>query len=136
LRTRLKSYTISPMALKITIKDTEFGVGDKIRVVQKVKDGDKTREASFEGMVLGIKGRNPGKTFTIRKIADGNIGVERIFPVELPSIDRIIVVKKGVEGARRAKLYFTREKSPTEIDAIFKKAAVRGSMKSGQRKTG
>lgn len=124
------------MALKITIKDTEFGVGDKIRVVQKVKDGDKTREASFEGMVLGIKGRDPGKTFTIRKIADGNVGVERIFPVGLPSIDRIIVVKKGVEGSRRAKLYFTREKSPTEIDAIFKRAANRSKMKSGQGKTG
>lgn len=110
------------MALKITIKETEFGVGDRIRVVQKIKDGDKSREASFEGMVIGIRGRSPGKTFTIRKIADGGIGVERIFPTELPNIDRIVIVKKGMEGARRAKLYFTRYKSPTDIDLIYKRS--------------
>ncbi|HET7099177.1 MAG TPA: 50S ribosomal protein L19 [Patescibacteria group bacterium] len=118
------------MALKITLKDVEFGVGDKVRVVQKIKDGDKFREAAFEGMVLGIKGRNPGKTFIVRRIAEGGIGVERIFPLNLPTIDKIIVIKRGIEGVKRAKLYFTREKSPTEVDMIFKKAAVRASMKN------
>lgn len=114
------------MALTITFKEIEFGIGDKVRVVQKIKDGDKFREASFEGMVIKIKGRNPGKTFTVRKIAEGGIGVERIFPLNLPSLDRIVVVKRGVEGVRRAKLYYTRTKSPTEVDMIFKKAAKRG----------
>ncbi|HKB88675.1 MAG TPA: 50S ribosomal protein L19 [Patescibacteria group bacterium] len=122
------------MALTITFKETEFGIGDRIRVVQKIKDGEKFREAAFEGMVLKIKGRNPGKTITVRKIAEGNVGVERIFPLELPSIDKIIVVKRGVEGVRRAKLYYTREKSPTEVDMIFKKAAKRVSMKSAPKK--
>ena len=121
------------MALTIKFKEMEFGVGDKIQVVQKIKDGDKFREATFEGMVLKIKGRAPGKTITVRKIAEGNVGVERIFPLELPSIDRIIVVKRGVEGVRRAKLYYTREKSPTEVDMIFKKAAKRVSMKSAPK---
>jgi large subunit ribosomal protein L19 len=118
------------MALTITFKEIEFGVGDKIRVVQKIKDEDKFREASFEGMVIKIKGRNPGKTLTIRKIAEGGVGVERIFPLNLPSIDRILVVKRGVPGVRRAKLYYTRTKPPTEVEMIFKKAAKRVSMKS------
>src|SRR5258706_7421908 len=122
------------MALTITFIEAEFGIGDRIRVVQKIKDGEKFREAAFEGMVLKIKGRNPGKTITVRKIAEGNVGVERIFPLELPSIDKIIVVKRGVEGVRRAKLYYTREKSPTEVDMIFKKAAKRVSMKSAPKK--
>ena len=113
------------MALKITLKDVEFGIGDKIRVVQRIKDGDKFREAASEGMVLGIKGREPGKTFTVRKIAEGNIGVERIFPVNLPSIDKIIVVKHGTEGAKRAKLYYTRTKSTTDVDMIYKRSATR-----------
>lgn len=121
------------MALTIKHKEVEFGVGDKIRVVQKIKDGEKFRESFFEGMVIGIKGRDNGKTFVVRKIADGNVGVERIFPIMLPSIDRITVVKRGIEGVRRAKLYFTREKSPTEIEMIYKKATKRVSMKSASK---
>ncbi len=117
------------MALKISLKDVEFGVGDKVRVVQRIKEGDKTREAAFEGMVIGIKGREPGKTFTVRKIAEGNVGVERIFPVLLPSIEKVVVVTRGVEGVRRAKLYFTRKKAPTEVDMIYKKAAVKALKK-------
>ena len=121
------------MALKIKYKEVEFGVGDKIRVVQKIAEADgKSRESIFEGMVIGIKGRSPGKTFTVRRIAEGGIGVERIFPLELPSLERIVVVKQGTSGVKRAKLYYTRKKSPTEVDMIFKKAAIR--MKSGEKK--
>jgi large subunit ribosomal protein L19 len=121
------------MALKIAHKDIEFGVGDKIRVYQRIKDGDKFRESFFEGMVLKIKGREEGKTFTVRKIADGNVGVEKIYPMSLPSLDRVVVIKRGVEGVRRAKLYYTRTKSPTEIDMIFKKAAKRVSMGKSEK---
>ena len=121
------------MALKIKHKEVEFGVGDKIRVYQKIKDGDKFREAFFEGMVLKIKGREPGKTFTVRKIAEGNIGVERIFPMNLPSIDRVVVIKEGMAGVRRAKLYYTREKSPTEIEMIHKRAAKRTISKNAPK---
>lgn len=119
------------MALKIKIKEVEFGVGDRVRVVQKVKEGDKSREAIFEGMVIGIKGREPGKTFVVRRIGEAGIGVERIFPVNLPSIDKVMVVKRGIEGVKRAKLYYTRKKAPTEIEMILKRAAVR--IKSGEK---
>lgn len=127
----LISSTISIMALRISIKETEFGVGDRIRVVQRIKDGDKNREAIFEGMVIGIKGREPGKTFLVRRIGEAGIGIERIFPVNLPSIDKITVVKRGTEGVKRSKLYYTREKAPTEIEMIFKKAGSR--IKSGTK---
>lgn len=121
------------MALKITLKDVEFGVGDRVRVITRIKDADKTRESAFEGMVLSIKGRNPGKTFVVRRIGEAGIGIERIFPVSLPTIDKIIVVKRGIEGVKRAKLYYTREKSPTEVEMIFKRAAIKGSVKPAQR---
>lgn len=121
------------MALKAEIKGTKFGVGDSIRVVQRIKEGDKSREAYFEGMVIGIKGREPGKTFTVRKIAEGNVGVERIFPFALPSLEKIVLIKEGVQGVRRAKLYFTRTKSPTEVEMIHKRASVRASMKSAKK---
>ncbi len=120
------------MALKISIKDTQFGVGDRVRVVQRIKDGDKNREAIFEGMVIAIKGREPGKTFLVRRIGEAGVGIERIFPVNLPTIDRITVVKRGTEGVKRSKLYFTRSKAPTEIEMIFKKAGSR--IKSGAKK--
>lgn len=113
------------MALRLTVKETQFGIGDKVRVVQKIEEGGKSHESSFEGMVISTKGRSPGKTFMVRKIAEGGIGVERIFPVDMPSIDRVIVVKKGTEGVRRAKLYYTRTKSPTEIEMIYKRTVIR-----------
>lgn len=123
------------MALKIKIKEIEFGVGDTVRVVQKIKEADgKSREAYFEGMVIGIKGRDPGKTFTVRKIAEGGIGVERIFPINLPSLDRIVVVKSGFSGVRRAKLYYTRTKAPTEVEMIYKKALSRVKMSGADAK--
>jgi large subunit ribosomal protein L19 len=117
------------MALKTSIKEVEFGVGDRIRVHQKIKDGEKSRESIFEGIVIKIKGRGNGSTFTLRRIGEAGVGIEKIFPVLLPSIDKIAVVKKGVEGVKRAKLYYIREKSPSEIEMIFKKAAIRRAPK-------
>jgi len=124
------------MALKITFKEVEFGVGDKIRVVQKIKEeGGKSHEANFEGMVLGIRGRDASKSFMVRKVAEGGIGVERIFPVDLPTIDRVILVKSGLRGVRRAKLYYTREKAPTEIEMIYKRAAIKTTSKAAKIKS-
>ena len=120
------------MALKITFKEVEFGVGDRVRIVQRIKEGGKSREAIFEGMVIAIRGRNPGKTFMVRRVGEAGVGIERIFPLNLPTIDRITVVKRGIEGVKRAKLYYTREKAPTEIEMIFKKASIR--IKSGEKK--
>ena len=122
------------MALKITFKEVEFGVGDRVRVSQKITEAGKSREAVFEGMVMGIKGRNPGKTFLVRRIGEAGIGIERIFPLNLPTIEKVVVVKRGIEGVRKAKLYYTRDKAPTEVEMIFKKASIR--IKSGEKKTG
>ena len=113
------------MALTAKIKEVEFGVGDKVKVVQKL---DK-RESTFEGIVIKIKGRGLGATFTVRKIGEAGIGIEKIFPLNLPSIDKVVVVKRGVEGVHRAKLYYIRKKSPSEIEMIFKKAAIRRAPK-------
>jgi large subunit ribosomal protein L19 len=114
------------MALSIKHKDKEFGVGDIVRVVQKVKDGDKTRKQVFEGMVIGIKGREENKSFTIRRIGAQQVGIERIFPINTPTIDEVEVVKEGKRGVRKAKLYFTREKSKKAIDEIYQRADKRG----------
>lgn len=119
------------MALKAKIKDVDFGVGDRVRVVQRIKEGDKSRESIFEGMVIAICGREPGKTFTVRRIGEAGIGIEKIFPFNLPSLDKITVIKRGVEGVKRAKLYYTRTKSPTEIEMIYKRSLAR--QESGKR---
>jgi len=113
------------MALSTKIQDSEFSVGDRVRVIQKL---DK-RESAFEGIVLKIKGRGMGKTFTVRRVGEAGIGIEKIFPVSLPTIEKVTVVKKGLEGVRRAKLYYIRKQSPTEIEMIFKKAALKRAPK-------
>ena len=110
------------MALRIKHKDTEFGVGDRIKVYQRIKEGEKTRVAFFDGMVLGIKGEGDRKTFTIRRVGEAGIGIERIFPISLPTIEKIEVVKKGTRGVKQAKLYYTREKSTKEIDKIYSRS--------------
>lgn len=81
----------------------EFRVGDTVRVDVWVKEGKKERIQSFEGLVTSKKGGGVSETFTVRK-KSGAIGVSRIFPVNAPTIDKIVVVKKG--KVRRAKLNF------------------------------
>lgn len=85
-----------------------FKAGDSIKVHYKVKEGDKERIQIFEGVVIKISGGGIGKTFTARKVSAG-IGVERIIPINSPSIDKIEVTKIG--RVRRAKLYYLRERS-------------------------
>ena len=84
----------------------DFRAGDTVRVDYKIKEGDKERVQPFEGIVIARKGAGEGKTFTVRKIASGGIGVERIFPLGSPWIEGLEVVKKG--KPRRAKLYYLR----------------------------
>ena len=111
------------MALFPIHKDTKFGVGDTVRVLQKIKEGDKERTQAFEGMVIGIKGREENKSFTVRRIGAQQIGVERIFPLEVPTIEKVEVVRKGTKGVRRAKLYYTREKSRRNVEEIYSRTA-------------
>lgn len=111
------------MSIKATHKEVPFGVGDRIKVFQKVKEGDKVRSQIFEGMVLSIKGRDENRSFTVRRIGTGQIGIERIFPLFSPNIDKIQVTKKGVEGVRRAKLYYTRDISRREVEKIYSRSS-------------
>jgi large subunit ribosomal protein L19 len=117
------------MALTATHKDISFGVGDTIKVFQKIKD----KTQVFEGMVIGIKGRDMRKTFTVRRIGAQKIGIEQIFPLALPTIEKIEVVRKGIEGVRRAKLYYTRNKSSREIEKIYSRAASRNKKNINQK---
>ena len=87
--------------------------GDTVRVHQKIQDKGKTRIQIFDGLVLARKhGNEPGATFTVRKVSSG-VGVEKIFPLYSPLIDKIEIVKRA--KVRRAKLYYIREKVAREI---------------------
>jgi len=85
----------------------KFRPGDLVRVHQKIKETDKERTQVFEGTVIKVKHSGPRSTFTVRKISYG-IGVEKIFPLHSPSIEKIEVKQKG--SVRRAKLYYLRER--------------------------
>lgn len=95
------------MANQLKINEITFSVGDTLSVQQKIKEGDKTRLQTFEGIVIAIKGRGENKMFTVRKISSAGIGVERIWPANSPWIKKITVKKKG--KVRRAKLYYLRK---------------------------
>ena len=82
--------------------------GETVRVHVKVVEGEKERTQIFEGIVIGLSGTGSRAMFTVRKISYG-VGVERIFPIHSPRIDRVEVVSRG--KVRRAKLYFLRERS-------------------------
>jgi large subunit ribosomal protein L19 len=86
---------------------TNFQIGDTVRVSVKVIEGDKERIQPFDGVVIARHGGSTRETFTVRKISFG-VGVERIFPLFSPSIDKIDVLKRG--SVRRAKLYYLRGK--------------------------
>ena len=83
----------------------QFAAGDTITVSYRIVEGNKERVQSFRGVVIQIKGTGKTKMFTIRKISNG-VGVERIFPLYSPHIDKIEVNKYGV--VRRARIYYLR----------------------------
>lgn len=87
--------------------------GDTVRVWQKIQEKGKIRKQAFEGLVLAQKhGNEPGATFTVRRVTSG-VGIEKIFPLYSPSIDKIEIIKRS--KVRRAKLYYIREKAAKEI---------------------
>src|SRR6476659_7312053 len=85
----------------------DFKPGDSVRVHVRVVEGDKQRIQVFQGVVISRRGGGTRETFTVRKIS-GGIGVERVFPLHSPIIDRIEVERRG--AVRRAKLYYLRER--------------------------
>jgi large subunit ribosomal protein L19 len=83
----------------------EFGAGDTITVYYEIKEGNKTRTQHFRGVVLQRRGTGSSETFTIRKMS-GSIGVERIFPVNLPALQKIEINKRG--KVRRSRIFYFR----------------------------
>ena len=93
-------------------KTFDFEVGDTVRVHFKIIEGNRERIQVFEGVVIAIDNKGISKTFTVRRISY-DIGVERIFPLYSPKIDKIDVVRKGKK--RRAKLYYLRERTGKSV---------------------
>lgn len=113
------------MSLLANHKEVEFGIGDRVRVTQKIKEAGKARSSVFEGVVIAIKNRGDNKSITVRKMGEANVGIERIFPLMSTFLEEVKVIKKGVKGVNRAKLYYIRKKSPKEISEIYSRASRR-----------
>ena len=115
-------------------KNLDMKSGDTVRIHQKIQEKGKTRLQVFEGLVLARKhGAEAGGTFTVRKVVDG-VGVERIFPLYSPIIDKIEVTKRS--KTRRSKLYFVREKAAKEMNKRMKMTMmnVKSTSKKGKKK--
>jgi large subunit ribosomal protein L19 len=84
----------------------DFGPGDNVKVHVKIKEGEKERIQVFQGVVISKRKGNSNATFTVRKVSYG-VGVERIFPLHSPALDKIEVVTRG--RVRRAKIYYLRK---------------------------
>ena len=84
----------------------EFSAGDTITAYYEIREGEKVRTQFYRGVVIQIKGQGLSKTFTIRKMS-GTVGVERIFPINLPALQKIEINKRG--KVRRARIYYFRE---------------------------
>ena len=85
-----------------------FNIGDTVRVMVKVKEGEKERIQAYEGVVIAKKGSSIRETFTVRRVSFG-IGVERTFPMHSPRIEKVVVLRKG--KVKRAKIYYIRKLS-------------------------
>lgn len=85
----------------------EFRVGDTVRVAVKIVEGDTARVQAFEGIVISFTGQGGSRNFTVRKISFG-VGVERVFPLNSPALEKVEVVRSG--HSRRAKLYYLRDR--------------------------
>jgi len=114
-------------------KDLGVKSGDTVRVHQKIQDKGKTRIQIFEGLVLARKhGNEAGATFTVRKVVDG-IGVEKIFPLYSPLIDKIEIIRRS--KVRRAKLYYIREKVAREIRRQMRRMRLMGLSSESETET-
>ncbi|MBL4704989.1 MAG: 50S ribosomal protein L19 [Flavobacteriales bacterium] len=100
----------------------EFGAGDTITVHYKIREGGKERVQLFQGVVLQRRGVGVSETFTVRKMS-GSFGVERVFPVWSPFIDKIDVNKRGI--VRRARIFYLRERSGKSARIKEKRMAIK-----------
>ena len=118
---QISNIKVSPINIeerkKINIKP-----GDTVRVSLKIKEKDKVRLQDYEGLVIAVKhGKENGGTFTVRKVASG-VGVERIFPLYSPMIDKIEIKKRS--RVRKAKLYYIHDKAAREISRKMRRSTM------------
>ncbi|MFV0471249.1 MAG: 50S ribosomal protein L19 [Paludibacteraceae bacterium] len=99
---------VAEEAFKVEKTHPKFKSGDTVTVAYRIKEGNKERIQEYRGDVIRISGHSGAKRFTVRKMS-GNVGVERIFPLDSPFIEKITVNKYG--KVRRAKLYYLRERT-------------------------
>ena len=103
----------------------ELRSGDVVKVYRKIKEGSKERTQMFEGMIIAIKGhQSASPTITVRKVSMG-IGVEIVLPLNSPQVERVELVKRT--RARRAKLYFVRDKSAKLLSKKLKEVGIKAS---------
>lgn len=108
---------ISNSSLKENVP--ELNIGDTVKVHVRIQEGDKSRIQVFEGTIIAKKHGGISETFTVRRVAHG-CGLERVFPVHSPAVDKVEIVRRGV--VRRAKLYYLR-------DRVGKAARVKGQVR-------
>jgi large subunit ribosomal protein L19 len=123
MKTAVTGVIVSPVNMNERV---ELGLraGDTVRVHQKIQDKGKTRIQIFEGIVLARKhGNESGATFTVRKVASG-VGVEKIYPLYSPLIDKLEIVKRA--KVRRSKLYYIREKVAREVKRQMRRMTMMG----------
>ncbi|MBI4137157.1 50S ribosomal protein L19 [Candidatus Roizmanbacteria bacterium] len=143
------------MALQTTHKETTFHVGDTVRVHYRIMEREtkagktkksvqeeiKERIQPFEGLVIAIRGEQENKSFTVRRIGDQNVGIERVFPLMSPWIEKIEIKQPG--RVRRSKLYYLRNRGNLEVrqvqpevkktsKKVIKNAATKTTKKSPQ----
>jgi large subunit ribosomal protein L19 len=94
-------------ARMLSKKAHDFRVGDTVKVMVRVVEGNKEREQAFQGTVIKQNGKGLTETFTVRKVSSG-VGVERVFPLHSPNVTKIEVLRHG--RVRRAKLYYLRDR--------------------------
>ena len=116
------------MALSAKHNEVDFHIGDTVRVHQKIQEGEKSRTQVFQGTVIAIRGERDNKMFTVRRLGVTGIGIERIFPLASPLIEKVEVASKG--HVKRAKLYYLRQKPPSEIAALTVRKQSKSKSKS------
>ena len=116
------------MSLQTIVCGTTVHIGDSVIIGQKIREGEKDRIQNFSGVVIAMKGEQSEKTFTVRRIAAGAIGVEKIFPIDMPSLVSVKIVKQA--EVRRSKLYFLRQRTgKAALQLPEKKAKQKPSLK-------
>jgi large subunit ribosomal protein L19 len=110
-------------------------VGDHVSIRQRITEEGKTRIQNFDGIVIAVKGRQMNQSFTVRKIAVGGIGVERIYPVNSPNIDSIQIKTRG--SVHTAKLYYLRSRTGRQATRVKEKLVVKApkTVTHGSKKT-